>query len=87
LKTEQLGSSHISGIPCETIDEHNAYVIDCKVSYSDLMEKESAIVICKKDCTNVKSVSVWGSIQYSEDSSVCKAMMHSGSYVKMGKNL
>jgi len=51
------------------------------MTMGDLNTFDAQMVLCTEDCT--KSVyGVWGTGVYAWISSVCKAIMHSGSYTK-----
>jgi len=82
IQTSSLSDTHVNSVPCETINEITGHPITCGVSFADLYSFGSMSVICPNTCSTMEQYPVYGSGVYSANSSVCRAMLHSGNYSK-----
>lgn len=81
FKTTSFTSSHINSLVCATSNEIVVNKINCNITFSDL-DGMYNVVLCTENCTSTQ-VAVFGTSVYSENSSVCRSMMHSGQYTNI----
>jgi len=71
----------INAISCQSIDEFEVHKLKCSHAFKDF-EYQNKLIACPATCALKKEYMVYGSDIFSEDSSICRALIYSGEYIQ-----
>mmetsp|Transcript_87338 Transcript_87338/g.189158 ORF Transcript_87338/g.189158 Transcript_87338/m.189158 type:complete len:467 (+) Transcript_87338:568-1968(+) len=82
IKATSFTEAYITSIACAPIKQRVSK-ISCGFTLADLSKNDSNLVICGMECTK-SNYKIWGGPVYSETSSICRSIFHSGLFETNG---